>query len=187
MPAWLLPAIATGVGALGTLFGGGKPEESKTTVELSPEQKKFLQFLQSELGRDAFDVSGLLQTTKERFGSEASGMRQAALQRLTRAGVSPLQTEMTLSDINVPFLRQMGSTLAEIQFGEIQAEEGRRLDIMGKMGGVLGGTGTTTSKTYAPSGLGFSQLFGAGLQGLFSTVGGGTKSNINQPITGYGR
>ena len=175
MPAWL-PIAATALGALGSLFGGGGESKQRQEIiqQLSPEQRALLSQLQGELEReDVFDVSEILRTTRERFGAEVSGSRQAALQRLMRSGVTGVQRESVLADVATPIFREMGSTLASLEFGEQTAEEQRRLALLKQMSGLLSGQGRQvgTTTTTAPSGLGFAQLFGAGLQGLMSPPG----------------
>lgn len=176
---WVISAGIAGIGALGQLMSGGKKEKQTTTQtrELSPEQSSFLQFLQTQLGEKVFDVGDLVRTTRERFGAEATGLRQAALQRLLRSGVPALQRESILSDINTPILREMGSTIADIEFSGKQAEEERRLAIIRQMAALLGGTGRMTGETIItpPSGGGFAQLFGAGLAGLINRPGIGER------------
>ncbi len=175
-----LAVIGAVAGGLGALFGGGQDEEQTQELirQLSPEQRALLGQLQGELGEDAFDVSGITGAARERIGNESSALRIAAMQRLQRGGASALQTESALGDITTRGLRELGSTTANIEFAGQQAEEGRRLDIFRQMAGILSGTGSSTgTSTRTPaSGGGFAQLFGAGLGGLFDTVGGG-----NQP------
>ncbi len=181
---FVIPAITAGIGALGQLFGGGGGGQRQSQIQeiirrLSPEQQGFLEQLQGELGRDAFDVSGITGAARERIGNESSALRIAAMQRLQRGGASASQTESSLQDITTIGLRELGSTTANIEFAGQQAEEGRRLDIFRQMAGILSGTGSSsqagTATSTAQSGFGFAQLFGTGLAGLFDTVGGGNK------------
>lgn len=169
-PLTILSAASAGAGLLGQLFGGGQnPSQTmRTTRQLSPQQIALLQQLQGELGNE-LDLGGIVGATRERIGNESSGLRQAALGRLQRAGVSPLQQESALADITTTGLRELGSTIANLEFMGQQSEQSRRLDIFRQLSGMLQGTGTTTQTMEQDpgTGMGFASLFGAGLQGLF--------------------
>jgi len=167
----ILPWIATGLGALGTLAGGGGEQTQTIERKLSPEAEAYIKFLMGQYDRNPYDVSGIVSSTRERIGNESSGLRQAALQRLTRAGVPAMQRESALGDITTAGLREVGSTVADLQFNEQAANEERRSKIMQILAGIYSGTGTSTATTTPPAGAGFSQLFGAGLQGLMGTYG----------------
>lgn len=177
------PTTALGIGSLviggiGSLFGGDDATQTQEIIRrLSPEQMAILEQLQNELDRNPFDVSGIASSTRERIGNETSALRLSAMNRLQRGGVSPLQTESALGDILTRGLRELGGTIANIEFAGQQATEGRRLDIFKILAGITGGTGTTevTGTSSPPSGLGFGQLFGTGLRSLLQT-------NQNNPV-----
>lgn len=171
-----LGAISAGIGLAGSLFGGGgDPQQSQTTTTtrtLSPQQEAFLQSLQDELGQDVFDTSGIITATRERIGNEASALRQSALQRLQRGGVSALQAEDQLDEIMTRSLRELGGTIADIELGGQQANLQNDQFIQSAIGQLLQGTGTMTQTGVAtqsdPRGLGFAALFGSGLQSLLN-------------------
>jgi len=179
MPFPWLAAGATGIGALGSLFGGGGH------YKMSGREEGLYNLLnRMRKDQDPFDTTGIMAGTRERFGNEATGLRQAALQRMMGGNVPQLAAESAMSDISTPVLREMGMTLANIEFTAQQAQQQRTLDIIRMMAGLASGTG----EQIPASGQGFAGLFGAGLQGLMAPGafgGGGSKqpNYFNSPYS----
>lgn len=168
----IIPAVATGVGLLGSLFGGN--EDQTTTVQnrrLSLEQQALFDMLQKRLNRQGLDTSGIASATRERIGNESSALRQGALQRLQRGGVGALQTESALGGITREGLRQTGSVLADLDFQAQTFDEDQRNKTLQMMQMLLQGTGEVTSRASTDGGFGqgFNTLFGAGLRGILGT------------------
>jgi len=171
-----LGAISAGIGLIGSIAGGGDDaQQSQTTTTqrvLSPEQQAFLQTLQDQLGEDVFDTTGIVNATRDRIGNEASALRQSALQRLQRGGVSALQAEDQLDEIMTRSLRELGGSIADIELSGQQGNLQNQQFIQSAIGSLIGGLGATTQTGVAtqqqPGGVGFSQLFGAGLQSLMN-------------------
>jgi len=171
-----LGLAATGIGLAGGLLFGGDNAQQTTTTDLSPEQKALLERLMKMAEQGVISPEALqriMASTRERIGAESSGLRQAALQRLTRSGAPAGVVEQSMGDITTRGLRELGGTLADIEF----KNEESKVSPLFAATRLLSGTGTRTTEQQQPSGFGFGQLFGSGLQSLLNPAPALKKKN----------
>lgn len=176
MPIEFLSSVFDSVVSAGSEVGkvlldivGGSPGESTSTstTALSAEQRALMRMIRQRLGQPGFDTSQLLASTRDRFGEQSSALRQGSMQRLQRAGVSPLQQESVFADLNTQSLRELGGTLADVEFRGASLENDRQQRLLGLLGSLLQGTGTTTTEsTFQDPGEGLA----SGLSALGSEV-----------------
>jgi hypothetical protein len=140
---FILPGIATGIGALGTLFGGDN------------EAERLLR--QRARGIDPKILAALRMRARRAFGNQASALRTSAGQRLGRQGAPVAKQEEVLDKITTRGFGGLGETLTGIDFANEQIKQGALADLAGFL-------------SEREPGAGFAQLFGAGLQGLMSPL-----------------
>ncbi len=162
-----LPAIATGTGLLGTLFGGG------TRTEIPRELQELLPVLRQR-ATEGFgaDTQGLLsQNLNRRVGNEFGALGAITESRIARQGGGAAAQNVAANRLNTSRLGAIGEGVTNIGLANEQSKtEALRL---------LAGLTPQIGNFQQQRGLGFAQLFGTGLQGLFQS---NLFSDDKQPI-----
>jgi len=174
----VLGGIATGLGALGSLFGSD--DSSKTTQFIDMRNPELMEALEmakrlAGTGIDATTLRRLRTSQQNILGNELSGQRSAAASRLQRQGVPTQVQEQILSDITQKGLLSRMSANAEMDmFNEQQKLRG----LLAYLQGSKGLTQKITTRGRGPTGQGFADLFSGGLNMLMmdSFMGGGDTS-----------
>jgi len=149
----IIAGVATGIGALGSLFGSG----SKT--EIPPELRKIYKMLleRSQQGLSDQAVSQMLQRAKIGLGNEAGALSSLTQSRLTRAGAGTGVQQTALNRINAERLKGIGSATIDVGLADEQAKQ----QAMMALAQIAPMFGSEEFKSFYGSG--FADLFGAGL------------------------
>lgn len=140
----------TGIGAIGSLFGG---EE-----EMTDEQRQAYEMLLSRSrGLPESTLEMMRARLKNAIGNEASGISASTASRLRRQNVPVAKQEEVLDKVNT---RRIGG-IDDAMLGVEELNESVKSGALGQLAGFTGRFNATPA-----SGQGFGQMFGAGLQSL---------------------
>jgi hypothetical protein len=186
-PLSILSASAAGIGALGSLFGGGQTGTSTTTQTIDRSNPFFIDSLNrltdfSQQGFDPEILANLRASTRERFGNQASALRLASIARQRRSGVSAAAIEQNTNALSTGIARETSAALSDIDFQNEQAKLGA-LGTLGQLASQLTETRTGSVTSPIDTQSGFAGLFGSGVQGLLFQQQFG---NLDLSIPGIG-